>query len=200
MKLRILTAALQMAALTAVATAAQAGPYVGVNGGVAFFHDSDFNDGIETTTLTYDLGFAVGASVGFQWENGVRLEAEFGYRKADTDTIDLVGMGAVPVEGDLRVMSYMLNGFYDFPIKSVVRPFLGAGIGLLDGRLSDTEEHASDTVFGYQAMAGVALKAAPHITLDLSYRYQGAANDFSLKGTELSYGSSNVMFGVRYDF
>lgn len=81
-----------------------------------------------------------------------------------------------------------------------VRPFVGAGLGVLDGKISSSGAHESDTVFGYQAMAGVAFKAASHLTLDLSYRYQGAAKDFDMDGTKLSYGSSNVMLGVRYDF
>ncbi|TSK05122.1 MAG: porin family protein [Geobacter sp.] len=166
-----------MAALTAIATAAQAGPYVGVNAGVAIFHDSDVEKGTVSGEFSYDFEPAVGVSAGFQWAGGLRAEAEVAYRKADVDTISAYGMSG-DADGDLRVMSYMLNGYYDFPLQAAVRPFVGAGLGGLDGRISFPGAHESDTVFGYQAMAGVALTAAPHLTLDLSYRYQGLAAQF----------------------
>jgi outer membrane immunogenic protein len=101
--------------------------------------------------------------------------------------------------GDVSIKSYMVNGYYDFRNASAVTPFLGAGIGLLNGEFNDDGFKDNVSEFGYQFMAGVGFKSAEHVTIDLSYRYQGSS-DFSKDGTKISYGSSNPLAGVRFNF
>lgn len=184
MKARVLLAALLVAA--SATTAMAAGPYVGASAGLSIFHDSDvsgFSEDIE-----YDLGGAVNVSVGYTMDVA-RAELEFGYRGADIEDSD----------AEATVMSYMLNGYYDFPTGTSFTPFIGAGIGLLDGELENGIS-VDDTVLGYQLTVGAAMKMAPNLNLDISYRYQGAADDFDFEGTDVSYGSSNILAGIRYSF
>ncbi|QWV94408.1 outer membrane beta-barrel protein [Geomonas oryzisoli] len=202
MKFKVIAAtALFVAASATSVMAAQPGPYVGLNAGIAIMHESDLEDGFGTkANLTFDPGFEVGGVVGYEWATGPRLEAEIAYRKCDTDKLSAPGIPSEKVEGDLGVTSYMINAYYDFSKDSSVSPFVGAGLGIVDGKLSDGFDDISDTTFGYQAMVGVTLKAAPNVNLDLSYRYQGAASDFSMDGVDMSYGSSNILAGVRVKF
>lgn len=99
-------------------------------------------------------------------------------------------------------MSYMVNGYYDLKQlgSKVITPYVGAGLGPLHGELDVQGTKADDTVFGYQFMVGAAYKVNRNISLDLSYRFQGAASDFSESGASFSYHSSNLLAGMRYFF
>lgn len=183
MKVRVLLAALLVAA--SATTAMAAGPYVGASAGLSIFHDSDVS-GFED--IEYDLGGTVNVSFGYAMDVA-RAELEIGYRGADIEDSD----------AEITVMSYMLNGYYDFQSGTSFTPFIGAGIGLLDGEIENGIS-VDDTVLGFQLTVGAAMKMAPNLNLDLSYRYQGAADDFNFEGIEASYGSSNIMAGIRYSF
>ncbi|GFO63656.1 outer membrane protein [Geomonas paludis] len=202
MKLKVMAAAALLVAASATSVmAAQEGPYVGLNAGVVFVHESTLDaGGGDKADLSFDPGFAVGGVLGYEFATGPRLEAEIAYRKSDTDELSAPGFGSEKVDGDVGVTSYMINAYYDFSKEASVSPFVGVGLGILDGKLSDGFDDASDTTFGYQAMVGVTVKAAPNVNLDLSYRYQGAASDFSVDGVDMSYGSSNILAGVRVKF
>jgi outer membrane immunogenic protein len=196
MKFRVLLAGLLIAASATQAMAA--GPYIGVSGGVSIFHDSDISaDGLgNIATVSYDTGGAVNVNAGYDFGTG-RIEAEWGYKTADVDHVDPSGLrrNSGLTNLDVTIKSYMVNGYYDFRNPSRFTPFIGAGIGLLDGDFGG--ENMSE--FGYQFMAGVGFKADPHVTFDLSYRYQGAS-DFTRDGVSTSYGSSNILAGIRYNF
>lgn len=184
------------ALLAASATSAMAqGAYIGVSGGVAFIHESDIDFPGGSEELSYDAGGTFNVAVGARM-NQMRAEAEFGYKEADFDEVDGFSAG----EGDLSVMSYMLNGYYDLMPMSGVTPFIGAGIGLLDGELSFPGGEDSDTTFGYQLMAGATFKMSPAVNLDLSYRFQSAPGDFEDDGVSISYNSSSILAGFRFSF
>jgi outer membrane immunogenic protein len=196
---RLLLAGFLVAAMATTALAKD-GPYIGVNGGVAIFHDSDIDvSGLGSGTLSYKTGGAVNVNAGYDF-GSVRLEGEFGYKSADIDTISGRGGSASVTDSSVNIKSYMVNGIFDFHNTSACTPFLGAGIGLLDGQFKENGfSDVNVSEFGYQFIAGLGFKAAEHVTLDLSYRYQGSS-DFSKEGTSISYGSSNILAGIRYNF
>ena len=76
----------------------------------------------------------------------------------------------------------------------------GAGLGMVYGELDDNGVNSDDTVFGYQVIVGAAYNFNKNFALDLSYRFQGAAEDFSQNNMDLSYMSSSIMAGLRYSF
>ena len=196
----VITSALFVSCLSVNAIAAQ-GPYVGANLGVTMPSDSDIREsgGPGTGELTYDPGFAIGAVGGYNFGAG-RIEAEIGYKVADTDEVTIDGLGTASLDGDLSVLSFMGNGYIDFPASPTVKPFLMAGIGManieadLDG--SDEED---DTVFAYQVGAGVGFSLNKDVTLDLSYRYMGT-EDPEFDGVEAEYNSHNFLAGLRVQF
>lgn len=199
MKLRMLLVVFIVAVLATPAMAASTGPYMGASLGVSIVHDTDVHN--PDFSLEYDPGFAFNIVGGYNFEP-VRLEAEFGYKNADVDKASVGGLSGSLPGTDITVLSYMLNGYYDFKLagRSPITPFIGAGLGILHGELDVQGSKGDDTVFGYQFMLGAAYKVTRNVSLDLSYRFQGAASDFSESGTSFSYHSSNILAGMRYNF
>jgi opacity protein-like surface antigen len=182
-------------------SALAAGPYIGASGGLSIFHDSDVKDTSTSITATaeYDVGYGLGISAGYNFDP-IRVEFEFGYKKADVDKFKAFGASASATDTDTAIMSYMVNAYYDFKTKSAFTPYVGAGIGLLNGEFKSPGFKDDDTVFGYQIAVGAAYNFNKNVALDVSYRFQGAASDFKIQGTEASYMSSNIMAGIRYSF
>jgi len=198
MKIRLLLAGLLLMASTSSAFAA--GPYLGIAAGASFFHDSDLNEpGFPTDTVSFDPGYGFSLSGGYNF-NGARIEGEFGYKNADVDTISGPGGSFAVVGGDMAITSFMINGLFDIKTQSNVTPYLGAGIGILNGEVNDNGFEADDTVAGYQLIAGIGLGLDRNTTLDFSYRLQGAAEDFNVEGSEISYLSSSIYAGIRFNF
>jgi len=198
MKISVMLAGLLLVASTTSALAA--GPYVGAAGGVSIVHDGDITvTGLGTATAEYDTGYGFNVSAGYAMEP-LRFEFEFGYKNADMDKLSGPGGTATVQNTDITVLSYMINALYDINIKSPITPYVGAGIGLLNGELNDQGTKDDDTEFGYQIILGAAYNVNRNLALDLSYRFQGAPSDFSKNGVSIEYNSSNIMAGLRYNF
>ena len=200
MKLRLLLAGLLLAASAVSAPSAMAqAAYVGVSGGASFFHDSDVDGPGVFGEISYDAGPAFNVSAGVQ-TSPMRLEVEYGYKNADIDRfrengIEFSGSGA-----DVTVHSFMLNGYYDIKMMTGVEPFIGVGIGILNGELDEPGFKEDDTVFGYQLTAGASFKMHPAVNFDISYRFQSAPADFEIDGVDVEYNSSSILAGVRLNF
>lgn len=198
MKIRALLVGLLLAASTTSALAA--GPYIGAAGGVNFVHDGDLSvSGIGTVTAEYDTGFGFNASAGYNFDP-VRVEFEFGYKNADMDKLSGPGGSASVPDTEITVMSYMANAFFDFKVNSPVTPYIGAGLGFINGELESQGTEEDDTQFGYQFIVGAAYNVNKNLAIDLSYRFQHAPSDFSQNGVDMEYMSSSIMAGVRYNF
>lgn len=174
------------------------GPYVGANIGLGINHDSDATGGV---TIEYKKGLAFDLAVGYQFNENVRAEGEFGYRSADVDNVKSSGFSTPVTDADLTVMSYMANGYYDITqFKSPVTPFVGAGLGMLDGKFKSPGYSKSDTTIGYQLMLGASYEINKQVSADASYRFQGAVSDFKIDGDKISYTNSSFLVGIRYKF
>ena len=195
MKIRVLLAGVLLLASTTSAFAA--GPYISAAGGVSIVHDSDDTiPGFYKDTIGYDAGYGLNLSAGYDF-GGFRLEGEYGYKTADIK--DISGISS---SGDASFNSFMVNGYYDIKTNSAATPFIGAGLGLINGEVNFNEYGytVDDTVLGYQLIAGVGFDLNKNVTLDVSYRLQGAASDFEEAGEKISYLSSNFYGGIRYKF
>jgi len=200
MKIRLLLIGLLIMATASTAMAKEA-PYLGISGGVAILHDSDVTvAGVGGGTMDFDTGVAFNMNAGVELGGG-RLEAEFGYKNADVKAVSAFGNSATVDDSDVLILSYMLNGYIDIKTESAIKPFIGAGVGLLDAEFRSSGFNSDkDKEFGYQFMAGLGFKTDDLVTIDVSYRYQGAPNDFSKNGTSISYNSSNILLGIRANF
>jgi len=100
------------------------------------------------------------------------------------------------VSGEVDVLSFLVNCYYDIETGSPVTPFIGVGIGAANVDVEDED----DTVFAYQASAGIGYAISDSTTLELGYRYMATSDpEFHALGEtiEAEVGSHNFYGGVR---
>lgn len=192
----------------------QSGVYLELRGGATFLNDPDLNGDPILDEIETDTGWLVDAAVGYAHDSGLRGELALGFRRNDIDEVT-GGSITVDADGDVSNFTAMFNGYYDFHLdKYGVRgpaanltPFIGGGLGLavisvkfdeLAGS-SISDDRDDDTVFAYQAIAGLSYGFTRNVTASVSYAYF-ATEDPNFNGTEADYQSHNVMAGIRYTF
>jgi opacity protein-like surface antigen len=188
------------------------GPYVAGNLGLGIYHDSDISDSNNSSnnaSAAYDMGYGVDVAVGYSFNQNFRVEAEFGYKTTDVDKIEENGVSftldTFDVTATTSVMSYMLNGYYDFTQANLpIVPYVGLGLGFVSGEMEYSEpgysETKDDSTFGYQVMLGISFPVNKNFSVNAGYKYQGAASDFEKDDTKISYSSSSFLLGARYNF
>lgn len=184
--------------LAAPSLASAAEPYVSLSTGLGIMHDQDITVGSNTAenAVEYDTGFAIQGAIGAKINN-YRGEIEIGYQSNNLDKI-----GGIPIsDTDISITAYMANAYADINVDNSVSPYLMAGLGF--ATVSGESEGASsdDTVFAYQIGTGISMKATDDVKIDLGYRYFATddANDL-LDGWEVSFDSSKILLGMRYNF
>jgi len=189
------------------ATPALATPYVSGSVGLGFAGNSSFSVtgvGEVNDFIKWKSGVPFGAAVGIK-QDAFRVEAALGYQTHDVDKV-LVAPGVYEAPGgtdnSASVLTYLVNGYYDFNInKSSFSPYVTAGLG---GASLKPEGGNSKSVFAWQLGAGVGVKAAKDLTVDLGVRYlkpgsfEGDAGNGNSGKFSVSY--TNILAGLRYDF
>jgi len=194
---------------------AQGTPYLSANVGVSWLDDSNLRAsdiGINVNSdMEFDTGFLLGAAVGYDYGQ-FRFEGEFGYRSHTIDkwkdiTINGMNFGDASGDGDVTTLSFLVNGFVDFPSNGPLTPYVGGGIGFATIDMNDLEiENVrigddSDTVFAYQLAAGIAYAVNPYMSVDLGYRFFATADpQFDDFDAEAEYDSHNISLAVRFSF
>ena len=207
-----------------LATPPRPGPYVSGFAGVSIPRDSDvtttdfstptpsnFNEKIE-----FDPGIYAGGTGGFDF-GFLRVEGELSYRYSEMKTVTSnQGFQFSDVDGNLGALAMMVNAFFDLHNASPITPYFGGGVGFAVLYLSNTfgfnpsngiDEHLypedNDTVFAYQAGAGVEIALNPMLSLDVGYRYFGtdtAHFESSDLKTNLKFQSHNAVVAIRVKF
>ncbi|MFZ0692759.1 MAG: outer membrane beta-barrel protein [Alphaproteobacteria bacterium] len=183
------------------------GWYVDFGGQFALMQEQTIRDGIipgGTGELASDPGFGVTGALGYAWENGLRTEAELGYRR---NGIDKVSGGAYgtrftgDVDGHISALSGMFNMLYDYDTKSAFTPYIGSGLGLANVTAASGPLHVddNDVVFAYQFMGGVRYALTDNISIRTGYRYF-ATTAPDIRGSSGEYGSHNVEMGLTFGF
>jgi opacity protein-like surface antigen len=95
----------------------------------------------------------------------------------------------------------MVNAALDVPLGTIVEPYVLVGIGAANVTLEsdDLDVDEDDTVFAYQAGAGLGFALTETITLFAGYRFFGTA-DPEFEGLDAEYHSHNVEGGIRFGF
>lgn len=212
--------ALSLLAFGLPATAAD-GWYVSGSGGFSALQDASVKDtvtaGSGTGDAGFDNGFGLSGAIGHSW-GAFRLEGELSYRENDLDDLDgitvngflVTALGAVDLGGDVSSFGFMANGFYDFDTGSKWAPFLMAGIGGSKINLdvtsvagTSTTYDESDTVFAYQAGAGLGYNFSPKTSVNAQYRFFGTSDPTFDDGTDNvdgEYLSHNFWVGLTHRF
>lgn len=193
----------KLAIAVALSTTVLAGPalardgawYVGGEFGAMITEDTDagFTPGTTATTtgtasIGFEEGFDGGGFVGYDF-GAFRLEAEVAYKSADVEEFvtsgltppGVVGTSAIFTGGDgeVNVLSGMVNAMLDFGNEDGLSGFIGGGAGIarvdFDNVTAFTNTGAilddSDTRFAWQVIAGVRQALSRNVDIHLKYRF-----------------------------
>ena len=220
----------KLAAVLALASTALASPamarddswYVGVGLGVMLVEDLSLDiRGVDNAgTLNHDSGYDADGVVGYDF-GGFRAEVEVGYRSAAAESISVSApgipllangtgtfTGTRPTNGDVNVLSFMLNGMVDFGDDDGLQGFVGGGIGVARTDVKSVFAgpwlNDSDTGLAWQAIAGVRAPISDNWDVGLKYRYfnADAVDLIDQRGFDVSsrFRSHSLLGTLTYNF
>lgn len=141
----------------------------------------------------------------FMWDMalGVRLKnirGEFEWANTPNSRLKEEGF-----DFEAEQQRYMLQLYYDFPIRSALRPFVnvGAGASYIEVTTDDNGSSNSDddTTFTWNVGAGLGLNVTRHLSFDLGYRYIDAGKQKFFKDADsVKIRNHEGYFGIRYTF
>lgn len=127
--------------------------------------------------VKFDPGFRAGFAGGYQALNWLAGEIELGFMENRVDSIT----GATHIHDVWYAnVPVLFNAKVQIPTQTPFTPYLGAGAGFAESlfdvgklEIGGTTLHgdSSDTVFAYQAFAGVRYKLNERMGLSVEYRY-----------------------------
>jgi len=151
------------------------GFYLRGDAGWSWLNTNPMNDG----------SFIAGLGVGYQWAPMFRTDVRAEQFVTDPDWN----------RGGPALLSATFNAYVDFPMDSVIKPYVGAGIGYgLAGRKFDQEHGAVTTL-----MAGVSFDFNHYVALDVGYRYLNMATDGAIFDSN-GINDHSLTAGVRFKF
>lgn len=207
MKISLFSTAL-LATTLAHATIPIDGWYSSVFGGYAYL-PNNINSTINNLTRTdasYHNGFDAGGSIGYK-SNPLRYEGELTYLNADLNAFRINSIAQTGLSGYSNSILGMANIYYDFPgITPSIEPYLGVGLGYAwvqaklnsSGPTDATTFTGSNSVFAYQATAGLTYNFAENYALTLGYRYLATERADHL-GKAFQANLANVGAVYRFD-
>jgi OOP family OmpA-OmpF porin len=129
------------------------------------------------TKVKFDAGFTAGITGGYQVTDWFAAEAEIGFMQNRISSIT----GADVVQNAWYVnVPFLINAKLQYPNSSPLTPYIGAGVGFSEALidvdqvfLNGTSLHGSigDTVFAWQALAGLRYRLNERMGLSVEYRY-----------------------------
>ncbi len=216
-----------MAAIPAAsfASPARPGSYMSLFLGASAQQDttatiSEFNPvTTKNAQVQFDPGINVGGTAGYDF-GFLRLEGEVSYKQGEISSVSEQAFGTryVNVDGHLGAFAMMINGFFDLHNESPITPYLGGGMGFASLNLSKTRgvdantgalnyhifQSDDDSVFAYQAGAGMEVALNQRFSFDLGYRYfctsRGSFRKDWPNSTDLKLESHNAAVGLRLKF
>lgn len=221
----ITTATFALLALPTVSHADDTGWYVRGNVGAGVNSDMDF-EGDLTGDIQAVANGAGSLGLGYEFDNNWRLEADGAQMWNRTGLIGQTNN----TRSSLRTSALMLNAIYDFDDFGRWEPYLGAGIGMVQGSVSASAQELpfgfgnptcqdgidqictfrdNDTGFGWQLLGGLGYALSDNLNWDTQYRYLNAGElEFDGFGevtpgltTSLdNVGAHMLMTGLRYTF
>jgi hypothetical protein len=173
MRFALAPAALALGGMAVIGTAAAASvygtAYIGLRGSYVMTDDgSTTGTSGFSYTQSYDSGYATAAYLGWTLTDGIRFEAEGGFRSADIDKVRVVTGDAllvylpgdtVDVGADVQAATVMGNFYYDADIFDGAFVLGRAGAGgayrIQHHRSLVFDGNDETWIFAWQLMAGV---------------------------------------------
>lgn len=226
----------KLAIAVALSTTVLAGPafardgawYVGGDFGAMIVEDSEtvFTPGLGagstgTMQIGFDEGFDGGVFVGYDF-GAFRVEAEVSYKQADVE--ELITNGMTPPgtagtagrwtggNGDIAILSGMVNGMLDFGDDDGLSGFVGGGVGMarvdVNGVTAFTNTGVilddSDTRFAWQVIAGVRQALSRTVDIHLKYRFFNADEmdyvGYGGRVVSADFRTHSILGGITFNF
>jgi opacity protein-like surface antigen len=158
-----------------------AGPYFRVEMGPSFFQDGEVSQfgSQPSATVNYKTGIATDAAIGFAFNKYLATDFEFGAISAEINSAS----GYSSSSSFLYNFPFLANFTLSYPIRgTIVTPYIGAGAGG-SSVVFDTDNfynyntgygvygNETDTVFAWQAFAGLRFKLNHRMSLGVGYKY-----------------------------
>lgn len=170
--------------------------YAKILGGANFLQ----NTAINGNKSTYQTGYMIAGSLGYSWRYGLRLEAEYAFRRNAIREIDFFIEGSSK-HGHYQASSYMANLLWDLPLPSCrcafwnIQPFIGAGIGYdfqhMHSSTSRIVFNQKWNHFSWQLTAGLTYPLFCNTEMTLQYTFhQGGCH----------FNNHSVGVGLVYKF
>lgn len=209
---RRLTAVVLLVPLS-VAAQDKPGFYASIYGGPSAMPSTSFSESRATGPtlggkVTFGRGIGFGAAVGQRYGNGWAAELAW-----DERGNFLKRIGGVEVDGNVFSSVVFLNGYYRFPVRGTVRPFIGAGLGYVVGLDIDVDRDGTEQEYSrrggvaVQAIAGGEYSLSSHWSLSGDVRWSRMSSGTfkaTTAGTTLSgkpkYQPASLNLSVTYRF
>ena len=191
-------AAMAVSSLLLAGTSCLAAEGMYVKGSVKYVMPGDPE--IEFLNVASDNGYGFGGAIGMAM-NMFRIEAEIATQKTDVDALGAVWDNTgVPVEsGDVRMTTYMVNGYLDIPVSGGFGLYGTGGLGYGTTTLSVYNVDGDDSGFAWKVGAGAFFEINPNLALDVGWEYVTMDDaDMDVDVTDLY--SNNVVASFRYTF
>jgi opacity protein-like surface antigen len=187
-------------------------------------------DSVDNVYKDFDGAPFLGAGIGYRWNRWFRTDITGEYRsKSDFDGLDIGTVGGVQIPDNYSAKKSewlaLVNGYLDLGTWHGITPFVGAGVGAANVKISDFtdigvtvdsvafgEDH-DEWNFAWGLYGGLAFEVTEAFTVELAYRYLdlGDAQSGDLigfDGTNLidnpmvseDLTSHDIKLGVRYTF
>lgn len=155
---------------------------------------------IEHLNLESDNGFGWGGAVGWTFEQ-FRVEGEITTQKTDIDKVGLRGddSGVAIGSGDVRMTTYMANGYFDIPIRDGFGIYITGGLGYGTATVSVYNVDGDDSGFAWKGGAGVFYAINDNMAVDLGWEYM-SMDDADLDVDVSDLKSNNIVAAFRYTF
>ncbi len=197
--------------ISSMATAALAEGLNGVYGGVKIFdsYQTQWGGGQlsgSAESNTFGAGLLVGFDFYQQSETPIRTELEYSVRTAFFGENEVSALGHNS-EIEYNIHTVMASAYYDFYNESIVTPYVGGGIGMgfVNGhyQINSISRQIDNTVFAWQAGAGVGIALSDNVTADVGYRYLNlgeVTTEFHGDDMNMDVSAHEFSIGLRFGF
>lgn len=176
-------------------------------------------------------GGVAALGVGYDFGNNFRLEGRLGYHQGDFNSTRY-GTGAragaeYVLDGKIESTTLTVEGFYDFPTNSTIKPYVKAGLGVarnsysarlggsgvagfdaFDGTVDgyyDAYDDQTSTEFSWNVGVGASVLLNDKVTLFAEYQYvsfgdASTGQDAFTDGFRADAAAHEILIGVRARF
>jgi len=136
-------------------------------------------------------------AIGYRYEHW-RAELEYIWRKKNEKNVTEFS------KAGFKSQSYMFVVYYDFFPYTWFTPFVNAGIGYTNNKLTikntsvDVTHNIKANSFTWSLGAGISAKITNRLNMDLGYRYYDMGDDLNKHNGKTETTDQEIYMGLRY--